>query len=141
MANLNDNVMVKKFVYVISILMSLPFLLSSCEKSSCECPSDGGSEERNFYYVQYVISGSYRLIIDEVKYKSEHGYVTEGLSGARSFECVCGPVNRGFKAEMMITDYRGGASDNAVKIYVSKNNGPFAIKASGQYSVEYTIAF
>ena len=60
---------------------------------------------------------------------------------AESFEVICGPVNKNFVARITLTQYRGAPASNATKISVSKNNGPFAIKASGQSSASYTINF
>ena len=47
-----------------------------------------------------------------------------------------GPVKKGFKASVRNEKGTGNA-----QIEVSKNNGPFALKASGQNSASYTINF
>ena len=79
--------------------------------------------------------------IDGVSYNTENGSRSESFSAARSFEVICGPVNKNFVARITLTQYRGAPASNATKISVSKNNGPFAIKASGQSSASYTINF
>ncbi|WP_418917117.1 hypothetical protein, partial [Alistipes communis] len=76
-----------------------------------------------------------------VSYNTENGSRSESFSAARSFEVICGPVNKNFVARITLTQYRGAPASNATKISVSKNNGPFAIKASGQSSASYTINF
>ena len=94
-----------------------------------------------YFYVKYKISGSTYFYIDGVSYNTENGSRSENFSAARSFEVICGPVNKNFVARITLTQYRGAPASNATKISVSKNNGPFAIKASGQSSASYTINF
>ena len=94
-----------------------------------------------YFYVKYQISGSTYFYIDGVSYNTENGSRSESFSAARSFEVICGPVNKNFVARITLTQYRGAPASNATKISVSKNNGPFAIKASGQSSASYTINF
>ena len=50
---------------------------------------------------------------------------------------IVGPVKKGFNSHISYS--RGSA--NTVKIEVSKNNGPFVLKASGDKSASYIINF
>lgn len=124
-----------KFIITAAIL-ALAFL--SCEKDSSL------KEEiidNDFYYVKYQISGKVYFYIDEVKYNTEKGGKVEKFSAAKSFERTCGPVKKNFNAQIELTERRGTPSSNAITISISKNNGPFTVKASGEYSASYIIDF
>lgn len=137
--------------FVITLFFSM--ILFSCEKNIPEkseeenekdVPKEDEGEnekEEDFYYVKYQISGKIYFYIDEVTYNTENGSESEEFSAARSFEFVCGPVDKGFVAKVSLTEHRGEPANNATKILVSKNNGPFAVKVSGQYSATYTIDY
>ncbi len=124
----------KKLSFILfTAILILTFV--SCGKDS---DTDGN---KDFYYVKYQISGKVYFYIDGVAYNTETGSNSESFSAARSFEQICGPVTEGFVAKIKLTQHRGEASSNATTISISKNNGPFAIKASGQYSATYVIDF
>ena len=122
-------------------ILSLTFL--SCDEQDSPIPDDNNEEsiDNDFYYVKYQISGGLYFNIDQVMYNTEKGEKYEDFSAAKSFETTCGPVTKNFNAKIEITDRRGTPPLNAIKISISKNNGPFAVKASGQYSASYTIDF
>ena len=127
----------KKLLFILCTI-TLIFTLFSCEKKS---DTDTDEDNEDFYYVKYQISGKVYFYIDRVVYNTETGTNSEDFSAARSFEQICGPVSRGFVAKIELTKHRGEASSNATTISISKNNGPFAIKASGRYSAAYVINF
>ncbi len=134
----------KKLLFAI-IAAILTMVLFSCEKEK-DTVINGNNNNNNtdnsdFYYEKYQISGKVYFLIDEVSYNTENGVQSKSFSGARSFEQVCGPVSKGFVARITLTEHRGAPESNATTISVSKNNGPFAMKASGQYSATYTIDF
>ena len=92
--------------------------------------------------LKYEISGSSYFYIDEVKYNTDKGTKSDTYAAARSFSTICGPVKKGFHAEIEITRHRGYPKSNeATKISVSKNNGPFTVKKSGTLSASYSIDF
>ena len=122
----------KGYLFLIIAILSMTFF--SCEKETeteTEKTATNNDNNNDYFYVKYQISGSTYFYIDGVSYNTENG----------SFEVICGPVNKNFVARITLTQYRGAPASNATKISVSKNNGPFAIKASGQSSASYTINF
>lgn len=127
----------KRLLFV-AISAFLTMTLYSCEKEKDSTPTNGSQD---FYYVKYQISGQTLFYIDGVSYNTEKGTRSENCSAARSFELICGPVGKDFVARITLTQYRGAPADNAIKISISKNNGPFAVKAFGQYSASCTIDF
>ena len=56
-------------------------------------------------------------------------------SPSRVWTITIGPVKKGFRASIQYNE--GGTC----QIEVSKNNGPFALKAEGKNSASYTIDF
>lgn len=126
----------KKWIFIIiSIVFSIA--LCSCEKDG----EKDGDKNDDFYYIEYKITSNIYFYIDGVTYNTENGSHYERCAAKSTFDQICGPVNKGFLASINLTKFRGAPAANAVNIYVSKNNGPFAIKASGQYSATYTIDF
>ena len=92
----------------------------------------------NEYYVKYTISANrpYQKF-SNVTYADVNGRKTanDGYSASR-WSMTIGPVRKGFRA------YVGyGWGGGTCQIEVSKNNGPFAMKAQGENSVSYTIDF
>lgn len=129
----------KRLLFVVmATILSMTLLSCEKEKDSTTTPIEGN---KDYYYVKYQISGKVYFYIDGVSYNTEKGTRTESFAAARSFETICGPVSKNFAARIMLTKYRGAPTNDATKISVSKNNGPFAVKASGQYSASYVIDF
>lgn len=54
---------------------------------------------------------------------------------------IYGPVSKGFHAQISASTGGGGYATVQTQISVSKNDGPFAIKATGSYGASYTINF
>ena len=103
----------KRLLFVVmATILSMTLFSCEKEKDSTTTPIE---ENRDYYQVKYQISGKVYFYIDGVSYNTEKGTRTESFAAAGSFETICGPV--------------------------SKNNGPFAVKASGQYSASYVIDF
>ena len=90
------------------------------------------------YYVRYSITaeGAYTYFSD-VYYADVYGTGSAHKSySVRSWTVTIGPVKKGFKASVR---NEKGTGNNQIE--VSKNNGPFALKASGQNKASYTINF
>jgi hypothetical protein len=109
-----------------------------CEKIEADNNSEQNSQEEtnkepeDFYYVRF--DG-----------KSQYGCGTANLSltgcgsfsiyAGTSFSEVLGPAHKGAVAKVTT----GG--NCSLSIYVSKNNGPFALKRTGGNTLSYTIDF
>ena len=111
-----------------------------CEK--IENDNNDNNKEQNtqedFYYVRFEATSSYYYIYS----------VSLSLTGCESFTTkvegktyseIIGPAHKGAVAKMKLSMV-SGACDNTA-IYVSKNNGPFALKKQGSSSLSYTIDF
>ena len=108
-----------------------------CEKANEEqaTNSEGTSD---VYYVKFEAESSYYYIYS----------VRLSLTGCESFTTIVegktyseiiGPAHKGAVAKMNVSMV-SGACDNTA-IYVSKNNGPFALKKRGSGNLSYTIDF
>ena len=128
----------KKIVTVI-LLSVLAFSLTGCE--GFNQPSNGNStQQQDEYYVKYTISSSF-YYFGSITYADVNGTKhdrTGDYNRTRlNWEVIVGPVKKGFNSHISYS--RGSA--NTVKIEVSKNNGPFVLKASGDKSASYIINF
>ena len=95
----------------------------------------GQNTQEDFYYVRFEVGASYGF-----------SDVTISLTGCESFSKygamttfseVLGPASKGAVAKITI-----GSGICTSSIYVSKNNGPFALKRQGtSSSLSYTINF
>lgn len=115
----------KRYFYFTVVLVA-SLLLGSCKDFN----SPGGSE----YYVRYTISASYPYIFSDVTYSDVHGTGSMMNYQTRHWTETIGPVKKGFHAS--VKNAKGTATD---KIEVSKDGGPFAIKASGQNHASCTV--
>ncbi len=104
----------------------MSLLMASCEKDNAE------------YYVKYSIkSANFMEYFSDIYYADVHGIVMcEMGHSIRQWEVTVGPVKKGFNAH--VQNAVGGGNN---KIEVSKNNGPFVLKASGTNSATYMIDF
>ncbi|MDM9630261.1 hypothetical protein [Robiginitalea aurantiaca] len=102
------------------------FTLSSCSKEEMEVDEPIVSDS---YYVKYTISGSgiYGRFSNWSATTPDGGYYNSGYQ-TRSWNETFGPVDKGFNCSVGIGYYQGGTP--TIKIYVSKNNEPFALKAN-----------
>mgnify|MGYP002508950040 CR=1 FL=1 len=90
------------------------------------------------YYVKYSITTTRQYhYFRGVTYADINGMITtkEKESPSRVWNITIGPVKKGFRASIQYNE--GGTC----QIEVSKNNGPFALKAEGKNSASYTIDF
>lgn len=124
----------KKIVTVI-LLSVLAFSLTGCE--GFNQPSNGGSNQQDEYYVKYSITTRQYQIFSDITYADISGekVANKGYS-SRAWGITIGPVKKGFRASV-----RYGWGGGICHIEVSKNGGPFAMKAEADKSVSYTINF
>ena len=108
-----------------------------CEKIE-NYNNEGQNTQEDFYYVRFEATSSYYYIYS----------VSLSLTGCESFTTIVegktyseiiGPAHKGAVAKMNVSMV-SGACDNTA-IYVSKNNGPFALKKRGSGKLSYTIDF
>ncbi|WP_296683768.1 hypothetical protein [Flavobacterium sp.] len=125
-----------KILFKITAICLMFFLLSSCSKDESNTTNITSTDE---YYVKYQING-----IGMYNYFSNFSVQTDqrnqSFSGYQynSWTQTYGPVKKGFVA---LVSVQGNVT---AEIYVSKNNGSFALKASkssASTSVTYTIDF
>lgn len=117
------------FLFVITILFV------SCNDYYTSQPSVV-VEDNNEYYVKYTVSTNYPYIFSNVVYADVNGTGSMRNYQTRNWSETIGPVKKGFRA--FVRNENGTAND---KIEVSKNGGPFALKAQGENSASYTIDF
>ncbi len=131
-----------KKIFILAILALVVFI-SGCEKCE-ECDPDE-------YYIKYAVgveSNSIWVPID-IEIINEYGD-TVSYSDTDSWNITVGSVEEDFTASLWVElnqDFLGGATLIA-NIQVSKNDGPFVLKASGESAdlsqpvqIEYTIDF
>ena len=142
-----DNLRLRNSRNIISLLAIVSFTLLGCEKDQII------PEDSDYYYVKYQLSSStiYSGGKLNVRYNAEsNSFTNTTINQRQNWEVIVGPVFKGFKSQMHIS--ASGQTHNKLKlytnIYVSKNNGPFAIKESNgsdtprdEASIAYTIDF
>ena len=108
-----------------------------CEKIEND-NNKGQNSQEDFYYVRFEATSSYYYIYS----------VSLSLTGSESFTTIVegetyseiiGPAHKGAVAKMNVSMVSGLCDNTA--IYVSKNNGPFALKKRGTNSLTCTIDF
>ncbi|MBP3424493.1 MAG: hypothetical protein J6K57_05585 [Alistipes sp.] len=108
-----------------------------CEKIEND-NNKGQNTQEDFYYVRFEATSSYYYIYG----------VSLSLTGCESFRIIVegktcseiiGPAHKGAVAKMNVSMVSGSCDNTA--IYVSKNNGPFALKKIGSGNLSYTIDF
>lgn len=122
-----------KILRITSLILSIFVILSSCKRDEVKITT---TDE---YYVKYAIkgNGTYNYF-NKFSVNTDKGNVSFSGYQYRSWNQTYGPLRKGFRAS--------ATSDGLVtiEIFVSKNNGPFVLKASksgSQSSVSYTIDF
>lgn len=129
-----------KLIKVLFYLFIAGTFIFGCKKEQTENTTT--SDE---YYVKYSIAGNGAYILfNKFTVATDRG--TSSFSGYqyRTWTQTYGPVSKGFKASVSVE-----SQYVKVEIYVSKNNGPFALKASksgtsnstAYISQSYTIDF
>jgi hypothetical protein len=125
----------KKILSVL-VFSLLTFTFVGCE--GFNQPSNGGSnQQQDEYYVKYSITTRQYQIFSDITYADISGekVANKGYS-SRAWGITIGPVKKGFRAYV-----RYGWGGGTCHIEVSKNGGPFAMKAEADESVSYTINF
>lgn len=123
----------KKILSVL-VFSLLTFTFVGCEEFNQ--PSNDGST--NEYYVKYSIdvTGPYQHFW-KISYADVDGMKTSNDGNSvKHWTVTIGPVKKGFHASV-----RNAMGTGINKIEISKNNGPFALKASGEDRASYIIAF
>ena len=121
---------------ILNLFLTLFFAIFciGCEKPECEDVGDN-NEQEDFYYVRFeaeVDNGS-----AEVRYFLTGCGTFSSYIGINSCSETLGPAQKGDIAKIEIL----GGGRPTTSIYVSKNNGPFALKKKGTSSLSYTIDF
>ena len=138
--NTNDNnnyYLKKETMKKLSILLIglVTMIMVSCSKDN-----DDYTQINDRYYVRYdvTLSSSY-IGTMTVNVNTEKGAQTFQTS-SKIFSETFGPVDKGFKASVSAShDLYYGVLYSS--IYVCKGDEPFALKATGASSAEYTIDF
>lgn len=110
-----------RILIIIGILTIFTFI-------SCEDDTNMNSIEvdNNNYYVKYVISSQYpRLFSNWSVSVPKGGYYTKNNYQTRYWEQTFGPVKKGFLCEVKVAN-----GEPTIKIFVSKNDEPFALNES-----------
>lgn len=126
---LHQSILTTKLV-IISLLTIFTF--SSCDKDDMD---NIETEISDNYYVKYVISSNYPSIFSNWSVTTPEGKYTRNSYQTRRWEQTYGPVKKGFKCEVQVSN-----GEPTIEIYVSKNQEPFALKTTKKgKSASYTI--
>lgn len=132
--------MYKLLKYLCFILLCL---LTGCEKDNYTTYSEPTIE--NDYYVRYEadittggLASGYRDIYYTVNTENE---TKKFVSTDRTFNQTFGPVKKGFLTEISVDASKVGNSSCNVRIYVSRANEPFALKASNDAKVKVNVSY
>ena len=128
----------QRFKIISLLFISLSFCILSCDKDDIDYPEPVQSDK---YYVQYTISGNgaYGRFSNWTATTPQGIYANNGKQ-IRGWNEAYGPVDRGFKCEVIIDDYIGGTP--TIQIHVSKNEEPFVLKEIVTEDLaSYTIDF
>ena len=128
-----------KLIFSILSLLSATLLLSSCDKFSIK---------KDDYYIKYQVESStiYYGGKLNVELNNENGKSPFIVNQRENWETTIGPVKKGFTASLKATKegWNGQTVENHLKlklrILVSKNNGPFALKKSDEPSITRATA-
>jgi hypothetical protein len=117
-------ILAKRFLF--HLILSISIFTMACKKENSSPTSE--------YYVKYEVSsstiysgGKLNLIITNEK--NSQSAIT--IATRSPYEVTIGPVKKGFNASLSVS--KEGSPDNQLKLYtqisVSKDGGPFALKA------------
>ncbi len=134
----------KQIVFL--IIVAFGVINFGCDK--CEC-----DENTDEYYIKYAVgveSGRVSNVPIDMVIRNEHDEMTP-YSDTDAWTITLGPVKKGFTALISVGIDQNNWFGDAIllpKIYISKNDSPFALKASGEsddlsepLEIEYTIDF
>ena len=121
--------MIKRVGFTAFMVSFIAFLVLSFSSCSEDDSINNEPVEQDNYYVMYIIKGNgpygrfsnWEATTPDGKY-SNNGYQTRG------WKQTYGPVTKGFRAQIVIEKYIGGAP--GLEIHVSKNDEPFSLKIS-----------
>ena len=125
------------------VLAVIGIILMGCSKSSDYEPSNSTADVD--YYVKYeaVVKSVYST--NNISYTVAVDNQIQTFKSGKSFTEIFGPFKKGFVASITADASNLSIADCDVRIYVSRGNEPFALKAnkSGgkRVSVSYTIDY
>lgn len=134
-AKFNNNNM--KYIKFLICLLLVTTVLVSCEEQNWNLNKSSVQEDTSEYYVKYSIvsPGLYRF--SDIYFADVSGTVcTSKDISIGSWTITIGPVKKGFFASVR---NEKGTGNNTIE--VSKNNSPFAVKASGTNKASYKIDY
>ena len=125
---LNSQFWRKKLIWI--FIITLGIINLSCEKEE----PNNNVENNDEYYVKYVVkSSSIYILTRTAEINSENNIKSNYTFNNSAWEVTIGPVKKGFKATLNAnfnTTQTLAKTYMNVEIQVSKNNAPFALKAS-----------
>ena len=132
----------KRFYFILVVsFVAMSFL--SCSKESITKPQNPNvpAQQKDEYYVKYEAkSNTYFHVSVNTDKGVGRAYDRPSQGGVTNYSQIFGPVSYGFHARISISLVYS-TDKYSTYIYVSKNNGPFALKASGGLGASYTIDF
>ena len=109
------------------MLLSVLLSFVSCDKDN-DITNTQSSENQDEYYVRYEVGvKTSHIPTTHITVNTDSGI--KKFEASKTFEEIFGPVDKDFYAEIDVLVEWGGYSETTVSIYVSKNDGPFALKA------------
>ena len=126
----------KTLCRILLVLFIIAFCVSCKKNESSDNNNTNG--QNDFYYVRFE---AHNQALNNSKIK-----VNLSLSGCQSIQRegvgtslteILGPANKNAEASISAS----GAAVRAVRIYVSKNNGPFAFQSEGTYRTSCILDF
>lgn len=130
---------------IMGFIVTLGIINFGCKK--CEECEECDPDE---YYIKYAVGldTRYMGVGLDIVYTNEYNETTP-FSTESSWNMTLGPVEKGFTASLSgATQTTPGNTILLVKIYVSKNDSPFALKASDEsddltapLQIDYTIDY
>lgn len=137
-----------KTLQLLTIFTGLLFISCSDPVSEIESTEKEETQPKDEYYVQYSAT-NYR--ISSITYTGPNGSETISYGGTTakisSWTDTFGPVYKPFKAYISVRGHGGNIKPTTVSIRISKNGGPFTLKAydssnmGGIASASYSIDF
>ena len=127
-----------KTISKLFLVLFFAILCIGCEKIENNNNEQNGGQntQEDFYYVRFEATSS-RYVFDYVKI-SLTGCQSFSTTGSKSYSEILGPATKGAIADISVNST---GSTCSTAIYVSKNNGPFALKKQGGSKLSYTIDF
>ena len=107
----------------------LLILMSSVFMFSCNKSDDTKPDDKDFYYVRYEVLDDYYTnygYCTHITVNTDKGY--KNFDVVRTFDETFGPVNNSFIPHIKVNTTPSNYNLKTVRVYVSKNNGPFALK-------------